>query len=679
MSNQSFSSDFGTTGIIDIPNSRMLNDGILNLTYSSQKLANIANITYQATPWLQTTFRYTIFNPNNPVRNSTQFDGLNDRSYALKMRLFEENKTMPEISIGIQDFIGTGALGAEYLVASKRINSFDFSLGMGWGRFSERDSLKNPIGIFSDKYKIRRKVDTSRGGKSRLDSFFSGSHVGLFGGVTYTIPNSKIRLLAEYNSDAYEREIRLKTIEKSSPISFGIELMDFYGADLKFSYQQGNEFAFSLASNLETKIIQPRFKDKLFYSSYDWSDQIDTPESLNIDSWYDRLFYDLDQSGIILRKASLNTQENSVMLEVTNFRYNLTSDAINRVLTLGQVHLPQKINNINIIINENRFKTITVLYQRKNNLNGNPDFSDTNITLLQPRTIENYTNFTKLPISLRFNANLSSKFQIFDPDKPLKNQVFLKLTSILSLSDNLSINGSYAINIDHNFDLNRDPNSRLEHVRTDVNKYLVYGSSGIESLYLEYFFNPRRNIYFRSYGGILEMMYSGIGSEFLYQPFKSRLAFGATINRLRKRDFKRDFSLLDYETTTAFLSLFYASPFYNYDFAVHIGKYLAKDKGFTIEARRTFDNGFSVGAFATFTDVSAEEFGEGSYDKGLFFRIPFDSLLQRNTKTALLTRVRSLTRDGGQKLDDFTGRLWFDLRNVRYDALMNTRDRMLPR
>ena len=137
--------------------------------------------------------------------------------------------------------------------------------------------------------------------------------------------------------------------------------------------------------------------------------------------------------------------------------------------------------------------------------------------------------------------------------------------------------------------------------------------------------------------------------------------------------------MLDYEATTAFLSLFYASPFYNYDFAVHIGKYLAKDKGFTIEARRTFDNGFSVGAFATFTDVSAEEFGEGSYDKGLFFRIPFDSFLQRNTKTALLTRVRSLTRDGGQKLDDFTGRLWFDLRNVRYDTLMNTRDRMLPR
>ena len=47
------------------------------------------------------------------------------------MRLFEESKTMPEISIGIQDFIGTGALGAEYIVASKRINSFDFSAWVG--------------------------------------------------------------------------------------------------------------------------------------------------------------------------------------------------------------------------------------------------------------------------------------------------------------------------------------------------------------------------------------------------------------------------------------------------------------------------------------------------------------------------------------------------------------------
>ena len=95
--------------------------------------------------------------------------------------------------------------------------------------------------------------------------------------------------------------------------------------------------------------------------------------------------------------------------------------------------------------------------------------------------------------------------------------------------------------------------------------------------------------------------------------------------------------------------------------------------------RRTFDNGFSVGAFATFTNVSAADFGEGSFDKGLYFSIPFDSFLPGNQKGSYSTFIRSLQRDGGQKLDNFTGRLWFDLRTVRYDSFMNNKNRMIPK
>ena len=137
--------------------------------------------------------------------------------------------------------------------------------------------------------------------------------------------------------------------------------------------------------------------------------------------------------------------------------------------------------------------------------------------------------------------------------------------------------------------------------------------------------------------------------------------------------------MLDYKTNTGFLSLYYASPFYNYDFAIHIGKYLARDTGATIEVRRTFDNGFSVGAFATFTNVSAADFGEGSFDKGLYFKIPFDSFLPNNQRGSYSAFIRSLQRDGGQKLDDFTGTLWFNLRSLRYDSFINNRDRMIPK
>ena len=94
------SSDLGSTGLIDTPTARMLNDGDFKASLSFQKIANIYNSTYQATPWLETTFRYTIFNPGRPF-------GLRDRSYAAKIKLFNEGEYLPQIALGIQDIFET--------------------------------------------------------------------------------------------------------------------------------------------------------------------------------------------------------------------------------------------------------------------------------------------------------------------------------------------------------------------------------------------------------------------------------------------------------------------------------------------------------------------------------------------------------------------------------------------
>ena len=90
-------------------------------------------------------------------------------------------------------------------------------------------------------------------------------------------------------------------------------------------------------------------------------------------------------------------------------------------------------------------------------------------------------------------------------------------------------------------------------------------------------------------------MYAGAGGEVLYWPTKSRLAFGMSMAYVKQRDFDRRFSLLDYDVITGHLSAYWASPFYNYDVAIHAGRYLAKDLGATFEARRTFRNGWQVG------------------------------------------------------------------------------------
>lgn len=677
-------SDFGTTGLIDIPSARMLNDGILRLTYSNQKIANITNITYQATPWLQTTFRYTIFNPDNPVRNTQTIDGLNDRSYAAKIKILNESKYQPQLAIGAKDILGTGVWSSEYIVASKKINNLDISLGLGWGRLSENNSFKNPfINIndsMSDRLGSGEAVGGRLGGKTRHKSFFRGEKAGIFGGLGYELPGTNINLLLEYNSDSYQREIEFGTILESSPLSYGIEWKDFNGFDLRLSYQQGNQFGFAFASSLDTKTLLPKRIIDPFYSSYDGYKLSAAPKSLSLDSWYDRLLYDFESSGLFLRSAKTISKNKKVIIEFSNFRYNLTADAVSQALTLAQIHIPSNINNISLVLNEKGYRAAIINY-RRDNLNNNFIRNNLNqIEIIAPDKISNPSNITKiLTPNTDINIDLAARFQVFDPDLPVKHQLYLKIDTSTSISQHWNIFGSFAINIDNNFDLKRAANSKIDHVRTDINQYLVKGSSGIETLYLEKFSSINNKLYYRLYAGILEQMYSGIGFELLYKPFMSRFAVGSTINKVRKRGFERDFELLDYETTTGFVSIFYASPFYNFDLAVHLGKYLAKDKGRTIEIRRTFDNGFSIGAFVTNTDVSASDFGEGSFDKGLYFKVPFEALSLKNTKRSFSTVLRSVQRDGGQKLDDFTGRLWHDLRNIRYDNLNNNKDRMLPR
>jgi hypothetical protein len=173
-------------------------------------------------------------------------------------------------------------------------------------------------------------------------------------------------------------------------------------------------------------------------------------------------------------------------------------------------------------------------------------------------------------------------------------------------------------------------------------------------------------------------MYSGIGGELLYQPYQSRLAYGLSANRVYQRNYDKSFEHLDYKTSTAFASLYWASPFSNFDLALHAGKYLAKDTGATIEARRTFHNGWSVGLWATKTNVSAEDFGEGSFDKGMYFSIPLNGLFGASSRSNYTTRIRPIQRDGGQRLEDFSANIWWDTRGARYDAFSETINRLIP-
>jgi hypothetical protein len=276
-----------------------------------------------------------------------------------------------------------------------------------------------------------------------------------------------------------------------------------------------------------------------------------------------------------------------------------------------------------------------------------------------------------------FDVNLDNRVQLFDPDDPARYQLYAKVGIGMALPRSWDLIGAYGVDITNNFDEStRDSDSVIQKVRSDVVKYLTEGDTGLDSLYVQKRGNLWKDTYFRVFGGVLESMYSGVGGEVLYQPFQSRLAFGLSANWVRQRDFDKTFKHLDYQTETAFASAYWATPFYNFDVAVHAGKYLARDVGATLEVRRTFDNGWMVGLWATRTNVSAEDFGEGSFDKGLFFKIPLNGFLGSSSRSSYATRVRPIQRDGGQYLEDFTGSIWWQTRGARFDALSGSKDRL---
>jgi hypothetical protein len=195
----------------------------------------------------------------------------------------------------------------------------------------------------------------------------------------------------------------------------------------------------------------------------------------------------------------------------------------------------------------------------------------------------------------------------------------------------------------------RVSNSVLPRVRSNSNLYDRDADFAIRYLTLEHFGRPAPDLYSRVTFGYLEEMFAGISAELLWQPVDSRIGFGIEVNHVQQRDFDQLFGLQDYEITTGHASAYFTLA-NEYNMQIDAGRYLAGDWGATLSVDRTFDNGWSVGAFATLTDVSFDDFGEGSFDKGIRLNIPLSWFIGQSTRTEQAFTIRPILRDGGARL-----------------------------
>jgi hypothetical protein len=237
-----------------------------------------------------------------------------------------------------------------------------------------------------------------------------------------------------------------------------------------------------------------------------------------------------------------------------------------------------------------------------------------------------------------------------------------------SFDGKTSFIGTIKVNLFENYDkfnftTDKAPSS-LPRVRTNVREYVSNQDVTMQNLMQHWNDRIAPDLYAQVYGGYLETMYGGVGAELLYRPVDSNLAFGFDINYVKQRSYENEVKFFDYKVLTGHANIYWQPTFLKDTLlTIKAGQYLAKDKGVTFDFAKRFDSGIIVGAYASITNVSSEEYGEGSFTKGFYLTIPFDLFSLKPSKGSGKIPWVPISRDGGQALNRPIG--LYDVTNER--------------
>jgi len=662
----------GAPGLVDMPSADMAPDATLSSTVSHFSGTTRATISFQLTPRLSGSFRYTGVKGldelgGRPIPNYNE-SVYYDRSFDLRYQILQERRYRPSLAIGMQDFVGTSLYGAEYIVASKGISpSLRVTGGLGWGRLGSYRPFATSGSRSTDLLQ--------EGGIPSYDRWFRGD-MAAFGGITWAA-TERLTFKAEYASDAYVEEAANGLISPKSPWNLGVDYRFANGTQASLVAMQGAAIGAQITfhTNPRNSAVpggtEPAPVPIYRRSVQERTDLGWTQNSVIIDSTPARLSEAMARENLVF--GGLSLEDRRATLRLINRTYGSEPQAIGRTARIMARNLPGTVETFVIVpvVNGMALSAITVQRRDLEDLENAPASAMLANTVITDGYRRAPAETEGLSPALTWSLAPFLRYSLFDPENPLRGDIGAELKARYQITPGLVASGSVSKRLLGNMDSisRRDP-SALPRVRTDYALYAREGDPAIDHLTLTGYTRPGPNLYARASAGYLEEMYAGISAEVLWKPVDSRLALGAEVNYVQQRDFDQLFSLRDYDIVTGHVSAYYdfGNGFHG---QVDVGRYLAGDVGATFSLDREFANGWRVGAFATLTDVSAEDFGEGSFDKGFRLTIPLGPLMGTPTRQAGDLTIRPLTRDGGARLD-LQDRLYEQVRDYHRPDLEKT-------
>ena len=652
----------GQVGLINTPSAEVYDEQSIFFTLTKNEFYKLGTITATPFEWMEASYFY--YRPDDLFWGSAVGLFL-DKGFNVKFSYDPTSIYLPTVAIGLDDFAGTGNFTKEYLVASYDFDIVKLNLGLGWGKFvGDTNIINDPLSFLSDSLNQRPSVSENyeQGGNPSYDKWFRGDAT-IFGGLSVKVPRIKGLIFKIENNpfDYYSfaccgEGLSSKSFEvrnKKSNFNFGVSYQTKRFGNIDLSLIKGDTLNLSMSFGFSSK--KPLRKKEKFKPSIIDNNFNQNPKN---EFYYD-LIESLNANKLYLQTANISDDDLSITIDseehINPITYSSRSafianevaknNEINfRKIDVGLITRGIEINNISYRSKdiENK-KLVEILLKKRSEIN-NPKPNEYKLDEFKP--------LLKFPIII-FNIEPDIRVHIGSPERFGYTGLGLKLNTEIQLNRNITFNSSIGQGFSDNFnDKPHIKTSAMEEVRTEILLYLQESDDlYIKHMFVDGIWSPKKRIYTRFGFGYLEEMFAGVSSEVLFKPFRSNFAVGLEYNIVKKRDYDGRFDLLKYQTYTTHINVAYYEPNTNILAKWSYGRYLAQDRGYTFDISRKMPSGWQAGIYFSRTNVSAEVFGEGSFDKGFYFKIPYNIFLKNHTKRSTHFGLKTMTRDGGAKLN----------------------------
>lgn len=647
----------GLPGLMDMPSAASLADADVSIALAGFGPVIRTTIGFQIAPRIEASFRY------NSVDGLGASGSYYSANFDLRYRLVDPQGWRPSVVVGLQDFVGNGLDSAEYIVATSAVGQhLAVSAGLGWGRMGTRDPL------FS--MGTRPVPDLDRSGRIDLGQYFAGP-AAAFAGVEWQIAD-KWSAKMEYSSDAYATETAQGAFSADSPFNFGMEYRANSALTLGAYYLYGNQVGISanMVLNARDRIAGPvrvsapepvglrptRAADPEAWEA-DW---VTTPDAAG--QIREALSSHLKRTGIVVESVSYTAD--TVQVRYRNSKIDAEAQAIGRVARAMSQVLPASVETFLIVpmikgmpatqarINRSDLETLEFAAGNADTLRDRVTFGPADDP--SPQLAFNPDVYP----ALRWSIGPFARLRLFDDKVAPSADAGVRAEASYEFAPGLIVAGSVTKSIVGTLNGSVPDPSPLQPVRRDVALYDTLGDPAVETLTAAWYAELAPDVYSRVTVGYLERMFGGVSSEVLWRPTGKRWALGAEADYVAQRDPDQGFgfSTYDYQVLSGHVSGYFDLG-KGYHAQLDVGRYLAGDVGGTLTFTREFANGWRVGAFATVTNVSADDFGDGAFDKGVMLEVPMSWLLGTTSRTHRSITLRPFDRDGGARLE-VDGRLY---------------------